>query len=147
MATPRMERSVAGLLPDGETAEEIGLLQTRQWWTLPGGVVAFFVVVTLLGNLGLGDLLAAVIAGGALGAVMAFGTQSYLVARTNQRLVVFRSSRWQASAVAIVDEYPLGTVISLRRSIMNDRYELDGRKYVASRIFRSRLAEIFSVEG
>jgi hypothetical protein len=140
-----MERTVAALLPEDETAEEIALLQSRQWWAIPGGVVAFLFVVTLLGTTGLADILAAAIGGGALGAVMAVATQSYLVARTDRRVVMFRSSKWQASAVEIVGEFPLGTSIKRRRSVLNDTYELDERKLIGSRVFRSRIEEIFSI--
>jgi hypothetical protein len=143
-----MIRSIQGLLPESETVEEAVLLQERPRWVFPVSAIVFVIIAVSLPAAGVHPILAYALGGGVLGGIVGFGSTPWLLAKTSTtRTLLFRSSRWRASAVSLEAEIPEGTPLRRTRNLFFvDFYQLAGKKLVTSQAFRNRLDSMMAIE-
>ncbi len=123
------------------------MLHERPRWVFPVSAIAFAIIAVSLPAAGVHPILAYALGGGVLAGIVGFGSTPWLLAKTSTRTLLFRSSRWRASAVSLEAEIPEGTPLRRTRNLFFvDFYQIAGKKLVTSQAFRNRLDSMMAIE-
>ncbi|MGI9646595.1 MAG: hypothetical protein ACR2O6_14915 [Ilumatobacteraceae bacterium] len=144
MPRAQMMKSVEELVAPESVSEAIAVQERSSvfWVAVVGGAVLGAVLAAVLG-LG-GALMGAVVGvGAALGLV---ATVTYwIVAATDDAVLLCRSQRWRMSATEVVERHPPGTPFTKVGGIVNDEMEFAGRTVIVSRAHKDRLPRITTI--
>lgn len=139
----QMMESINELTNRSDCSEAV-ILQRRPPWVIAVFAVVFAVAMFVIPQ-DLGAVVRGGIAGGMAGGVMVAVTESFLLGRIGNDVVLTRASRWKPTkATVVMSQWPTPLTLTVSNGMLQRKVKVGAESYVMSRAFSSRLDDITS---